>query len=85
MIITSDNPRNEAPEDIILDIIKDATFGYEAIVDRKKAIICALEECEENEIILIAGKGHEEYQEVNGVKHDFSDFKVVEDYIEENS
>lgn len=85
MIITSDNPRNEAPEDIILDIIKNATFGYEAIVDRKKAIICALEECEENEIILIAGKGHEEYQEVNGVKHDFSDFKVVEDYIEENS
>lgn len=85
MIITSDNPRNEAPEDIILDIIKNASFGYEAIVDRKKAIICALEECEENEIILIAGKGHEEYQEINGVKHDFSDFKVVEDYIEENS
>lgn len=84
VIVTSDNPRNEAPEDIILDIIKGISTGYEAMIDREKAIIFALEECDVNEIILIAGKGHEEYQDIKGVKHPFSDFKVVEQYILDN-
>lgn len=77
IIVTSDNPRDEAPEDIIIDTINGMTAGYEAVVDRKKAIIYALESMEEQEIVLIAGKGHEEYQEIKGVKHPFSDFNIV--------
>jgi UDP-N-acetylmuramoyl-L-alanyl-D-glutamate--2,6-diaminopimelate ligase len=85
VIVTSDNPRDEAPEDIILDIIKGIPTSYEAVVDRKKAIHYALESIEEYECILIAGKGHEEYQEIKGVKHLFSDFQIVKDFQTENS
>ena len=77
MIVTSDNPRDEAPEDIIIDILAGIKGSYEAVVDRKKAILAALESMKKKEIVLIAGKGHEEYQEINGVKHPFSDFNVV--------
>lgn len=80
IIVTSDNPRDEAPEDIVMDIIAGITTGYEAVVDRKKAILHALESIRKKEIILIAGKGHEEYQEIRGVKHSFSDFKIVENF-----
>jgi UDP-N-acetylmuramoyl-L-alanyl-D-glutamate--2,6-diaminopimelate ligase len=81
VIVTSDNPRDEAPEDIIVDVIAGIEGDYEAIVDRKKAIVGALEDADENEIILIAGKGHEEYQEIKGVKHPFSDFNIVKEFI----
>jgi UDP-N-acetylmuramoyl-L-alanyl-D-glutamate--2,6-diaminopimelate ligase len=81
VIVTSDNPREEAPEDIIVDVIAGIEGDYEAIVDRKKAIVGALEDADENEIILIAGKGHEEYQEIKGVKHPFSDFNIVKEFI----
>jgi UDP-N-acetylmuramoyl-L-alanyl-D-glutamate--2,6-diaminopimelate ligase len=81
VIVTSDNPRDEAPEDIIVDVIAGIEGDYEAIVDRKKAIVGALEDADENEIILIAGKGHEEYQEIKGIKHPFSDFNIVKDFI----
>ena len=84
IIVTSDNPRDEAPEDIILDIINGITSSYEAVIDRKKAIHYALESIEDNECILIAGKGHEEYQEVKGIKHPFSDFQIVKNYSLEN-
>ncbi|MGZ3809464.1 MAG: Mur ligase family protein [Bacteriovorax sp.] len=77
IIVTSDNPRDEAPEDIIIDILAGIKSGYEAVVDRKKAICAALESMGKKEIVLIAGKGHEEYQEIKGVKHPFSDFNVV--------
>ena len=77
MIVTSDNPRDEAPEDIIIDIIAGVKGSYEAVVDRKKAIIAALSEMKKKEIVLIAGKGHEEYQEIKGIKHPFSDFNIV--------
>lgn len=80
VVVTSDNPRDEAPEDIIIDIINGFTNSYEAVVDRKKAINYALESMESNEIVLIAGKGHEEYQEIKGVKHPFSDFLIVKDF-----
>lgn len=83
IMVTSDNPRDENPEDIIMDIIKGINRDYEAIVDRKMAILTALDELEEGEILLIAGKGHEEYQEIKGVKHSFSDFKIVQDYVEQ--
>ena len=84
IIVTSDNPRDEAPEDIIIDIINGITSSYEAVVDRKKAIHYALESIDKNECLLIAGKGHEEYQEVKGVKHPFSDFQIVKDYKMDN-
>jgi UDP-N-acetylmuramoyl-L-alanyl-D-glutamate--2,6-diaminopimelate ligase len=80
IIVTSDNPRDEAPEDIIIDILAGIKTGYEAVVDRQKAIHAALETIGKKEIVLIAGKGHEEYQEIKGVKHPFSDFNVVTNY-----
>jgi UDP-N-acetylmuramoyl-L-alanyl-D-glutamate--2,6-diaminopimelate ligase len=84
IMITSDNPRDEAPEDIIIDIIGGMTGSYEAVVDRTKAINFCLTSMKDNEIVLIAGKGHEEYQEIKGVKLPFSDFLVVQKYKEEN-
>jgi UDP-N-acetylmuramoyl-L-alanyl-D-glutamate--2,6-diaminopimelate ligase len=80
IIVTSDNPRDEAPEDIVMDIINGLSSGYEAVIDRKKAILYGLESMEEKEIVLIAGKGHEEYQEIKGVKHPFSDFDIVQNF-----
>ena len=64
-----------------MDVIAGIEGDYEAIVDRKKAILGALEDADENEIILIAGKGHEEYQEIKGIKHPFSDFNIVKEFI----
>ena len=80
IIVTSDNPRDESPEDIIIDILAGIKTGYEAVIDRKKAIHAALENIGKKEIILIAGKGHEEYQEIKGVKHPFSDFNIVTNF-----
>lgn len=80
IIVTSDNPRDEAPEDIVMDIINGISKGYEAVIDRKKAILYALDSKRKKEIILIAGKGHEEYQEIKGVKHAFSDFNIVQNF-----
>ena len=81
IILTSDNPRDEAPEDIIMDIIIGLkNIGYEAVVDRKQAILSALKSKNKKEIVLIAGKGHEEYQEIKGLKHPFSDFSIVQNF-----
>jgi UDP-N-acetylmuramoyl-L-alanyl-D-glutamate--2,6-diaminopimelate ligase len=78
-IITSDNPRSEPPEAIIADAVKGFTRpkNHAAIVDRKEAIKLALENAGSGDIVLIAGKGHETYQEIQGVKHDFDDRRVV--------
>lgn len=80
IIVTSDNPRDESPEDIIIDILAGIKSGYEAVIDRKKAIEAALVNLGRKEVILIAGKGHEEYQEIKGVKHPFSDFNIVKNF-----
>lgn len=80
IIVTSDNPRDEAPEDIIIDILAGIKVGYEAVVDRQTAIHSALENIGKKEIVLIAGKGHEEYQEIKGIKHPFSDFNIVTNF-----
>ncbi|TDE06821.1 UDP-N-acetylmuramoyl-L-alanyl-D-glutamate--2,6-diaminopimelate ligase [Flavobacterium hiemivividum] len=87
VILTSDNPRNEDPE----TIIKEMETGVSAenyrkvlsITDRKQAIKTACQLAQPNDIILIAGKGHETYQEVNGVRHDFDDMKIVKEILEQ--
>jgi len=80
-IITSDNPRWEDPIEVIKDIEKGfkSPSKYEVEVDRRRAIERALELLKEGDVLLIAGKGHEEYQEVRGKRIPFSDKKVVKE------
>lgn len=85
VILTSDNPRNEDPEVIINEMEKGiAPQNYKkslSITDRKQAIKTACQLAQSNDIILIAGKGHEAYQEINGVRHDFDDMKTVTELL----
>lgn len=85
-IVTSDNPRTEDPEEIIKEIevgIKKTTGQYTCIVDRKEAIKEAIKMACKNDIIVLAGKGHEPYQEVNHVKSPFDERIIVKEVIEE--
>jgi UDP-N-acetylmuramoyl-L-alanyl-D-glutamate--2,6-diaminopimelate ligase len=86
-IFTSDNPRNEDPEVIITEMEQGvAPQNYKktlTITDRKQAIKTACQLAQPNDIILIAGKGHETYQEINGVRHDFDDMKIVKEILEQ--
>jgi len=85
VIITSDNPRSEEPADIIRDIEKGAVGkNYLVEPDRREAIRRALDMAEDEDIVLVAGKGHEEYQEIKGVRYQFSDRTVIEEIIREN-
>ncbi|MBO4812163.1 MAG: UDP-N-acetylmuramoyl-L-alanyl-D-glutamate--2,6-diaminopimelate ligase [Prevotella sp.] len=81
VIITSDNPRFEEPQDIINDMLAGLTPQQMkkvlSIVDRREAIRTACMMAQKGDVILIAGKGHEDYQEVKGVKHHFDDREVV--------
>jgi UDP-N-acetylmuramoyl-L-alanyl-D-glutamate--2,6-diaminopimelate ligase len=82
VIITSDNPRSEKPEDIIGEIEAGAARrNYLAEPDRKEAIRRAVLMAEENDVLLIAGKGHEEYQEIGGKRFPCNDREVVEESI----
>ena len=84
--ITSDNPRTEDPQKIVDQIeegIKKTTGKYEVIVDRVEAIKKAIKMATKKDIIVLAGKGHEPYQEINGVKHPFDERIIVRDLIEE--
>ncbi|AXT51175.1 UDP-N-acetylmuramoyl-L-alanyl-D-glutamate--2,6-diaminopimelate ligase [Aquimarina sp. BL5] len=85
VVFTSDNPRTESPEQIIEDIEKGVEpQNYKkimSITDRKQAIRTACQFAEENDIILIAGKGHETYQEINGERIDFNDFEIVKEEL----
>lgn len=87
VIFTSDNPRSEVPENIIEDIEKGVEpQNYKktvSITDRKQAIKTACQMAQPNDIILIAGKGHETYQEVKGVKSDFDDYKIVQEFLKQ--
>lgn len=79
-VITSDNPRFEEPQAIIDDIItgiKRTSGSYIAIVDRQEAIDYAVSHAQKGDIIVIAGKGHEDYQEIKGVKHHMDDVEMV--------
>ena len=75
--ITSDNPRSESPKKIISEISRSMSGAYKIEIDRHKAIFKAIEQAKKQDIILIAGKGHETYQEINGVRYPFSDKKYV--------
>jgi UDP-N-acetylmuramoyl-L-alanyl-D-glutamate--2,6-diaminopimelate ligase len=81
VIITSDNPRFEEPQDIINDMLAGLNSQQMkkvvSIVDRKEAIRTACMMAQKGDVILIAGKGHEDYQEVKGVKHHFDDREIV--------
>ncbi len=86
VIITSDNPRFEEPQDIINDMLAglDAKQMKKvvSIVDRKEAIRTACMMAERGDVILIAGKGHEDYQEIKGVKHHFDDREIVRELFQ---
>ena len=82
VIVTSDNPRNEDPKRIIKEIEKGiAGDNYIVIPDRRVAISMAVELASSGDIVLVAGKGHEDYQEIQGVRHDFSDRVALENAI----
>lgn len=87
VVFTSDNPRSEVPETIIEDIekgVEPQNFKKTlSIVDRKQAIKTACQLANPNDIILIAGKGHETYQEVKGERSDFDDFKIVKEFLKQ--
>ena len=83
-IITSDNPRTEDPEKIVNQIeegIKKTKGKYEVVVDRQEAIEKAIKMANDKDIIILAGKGHEPYQEINGVKYPFDERIIVRDII----
>ena len=84
--ITSDNPRTEEPEKIIEQIeegMKKTKGKYKVVVDRKEAIKEAIQMATKRDIIVLAGKGHELYQEINGVKNDFDERVIVRELIDE--
>jgi UDP-N-acetylmuramoyl-L-alanyl-D-glutamate--2,6-diaminopimelate ligase len=83
VIITSDNPRLENPDAIIKEIVAGIheKNNYETIVNREKAIKRGMEISQPGDLILICGKGHETYQEINGVKNHFDDKEMVEKYL----
>lgn len=83
VIFTSDNPRKEEPEDILNDITAKLTSdNFEVVVDRRNAIIKGIDLLENNDILMILGKGHEDYQETKTGKRHFSDQEEVLKYLE---
>jgi UDP-N-acetylmuramoyl-L-alanyl-D-glutamate--2,6-diaminopimelate ligase len=87
VIFTSDNPRSEDPAQIIRDMENGLPVSYKkkyiSITDRKEAIRSAIMMAGEEDIILIAGKGHEKYQEVKGVRNHFDDKEIVREMFSE--
>jgi UDP-N-acetylmuramoyl-L-alanyl-D-glutamate--2,6-diaminopimelate ligase len=86
-IITSDNPRFEEPQDIINDIkigIGKTEGEYVEIIDRKEAIRYAIEHAQTGDVIVLAGKGHEDYQEIKGVKYDMDERVLIAEIVKES-
>jgi UDP-N-acetylmuramoyl-L-alanyl-D-glutamate--2,6-diaminopimelate ligase len=83
--VTSDNPRSENPEQIISDILSGIKGKkFQSITERPKAVNIAFSELKDHEVLLLAGKGHEDYILINGVKHPYSDIREVEEFILRN-
>ncbi|WP_165008652.1 UDP-N-acetylmuramoyl-L-alanyl-D-glutamate--2,6-diaminopimelate ligase [Neisseria yangbaofengii] len=83
VVVTSDNPRMEEPQAVINDILPAVANPEKVEADRRAAIEFAVQQAAEHDIILIAGKGHETYQDVQGVKHHFSDFEIARAALEQ--
>lgn len=86
-VVTSDNPRNEKPMDIIEDIlvgVHKADGEYVTIPDRKEAIAYCMKNAKDGDIVVLAGKGHEDYQEICGVKHHMDERELIAEIIKEN-
>ena len=86
-IITSDNPRNEEPQEIIDDIkvgISKTKGNYVEIIDRKEAIAYAIHHGEPGDIVVLAGKGHEDYQEIKGKKYPMDERVLIQEILEED-
>ena len=82
VVVTSDNPRTEAPEQIVDDILRGCESGSPLVeVDRAAAIAMAISEAKRGDTVLIAGKGHEHYQEIQGVRLPFSDFQHAQENL----
>lgn len=83
IIVTTDNPRSEEPESIIEDILKGFKNGAKAItiINRKEAISVAISKASAHDIVVIAGKGHENYQDIQGVKHPFDDRQIAKECL----
>ena len=86
VILTSDNPRFEEPQDILNDMLTGLTHQQQQqtinILDRREAIKTAINLAKPGDVVLIAGKGHETYQDIKGVKHHFDDSEVVGECFE---
>lgn len=82
MVVTSDNPRSEDPEVIIQAIVQEISRPMVIEVDRERAIMQAIRHADPGDIVLIAGKGHEQYQEILGVRNPFSDETVAKQALE---
>ena len=84
-VVTSDNPRFEEPMDIINDIligVKKADGEYVTIPDRKEAIRYCMENAKDGDIVVLAGKGHEDYQEIKGVKYPMDERVLIQEILE---
>jgi UDP-N-acetylmuramoyl-L-alanyl-D-glutamate--2,6-diaminopimelate ligase len=85
VIFTSDNPRSEEPEQIIRDMEEGLAAAYRrkyiSITDRREAIKTALSLAQKEDIVLVAGKGHEKYQEIKGVRSHFDDKEQVKEFF----
>lgn len=86
IILTSDNPRSEDPKQILKDMQQgldcDSHYKIEIEADRKRAIELAIKNADKNDIVVIAGKGHETYQEIKGVRYDFDDLVIAKNIID---
>jgi UDP-N-acetylmuramoyl-L-alanyl-D-glutamate--2,6-diaminopimelate ligase len=86
VILTTDNPRSEDPKEIIAEILKGVSdrSKVEIILDRKEAIISALRRAKENDTVVLAGKGHEDYQIIGKEKIHFSEREIVEEELKKS-
>jgi UDP-N-acetylmuramyl-tripeptide synthetase len=78
VFVTSDNPRSENPAAIIAAVVSEMKAGYVVDADRANAISAAIQDARSGDIVLVAGKGHENYQEISGVKHPFDDALIAQ-------